>query len=71
MRVIADILTDKFLFWMRLNVEGNQYEKEKIIEIDAPDNLIHIWLKDKKNTLITISEKDMNTLGYYKGEQNG
>ena len=30
---------------------------------------LYIWLRDKKNTCITISEEDMNTHGFFKKEQ--
>jgi len=65
MRIIADILTDHKL--LGIPIPDRQDEEERIIEIDAPEDVgLYIWLRDKKNTCITISEEDMNAHGYYK-----
>ncbi len=65
MRIIADILTDhKFLGVL---VEGDPDEEARIIEIDNQEG-INIFMHDKKNTMITIAEEDLNKIGYYKRE---
>ncbi len=68
MRIIADILTDNHKGFLGFYIdEDNPKEEERIIEIDAAEEVgLYIYLKDKKNTLITISEDDLNLLGYEK-----
>lgn len=65
MRVIADILTDHKILGIVLK-EGCPDEEARIIEIDRQDDIIHIFLCDKKNTIITVSEDDLNKIGYFK-----
>jgi len=66
MRIIADILTNHKKLGLFLD-EDNPKEEERIIEIDAPDEVgLYIFLKDKKGTLVTISEEDINSVGYFK-----
>lgn len=65
MRIIADFLTDHKL--LGFTIPDQQDEEERIIEIDAPEDVgLYIWLRDKKNTCITISEEDMLLHGYKK-----
>ena len=66
MRVIADIFTDHKLFGLFVD-EGNPDNEERIIEIDSPKEVgLNIFLRDRKNTIITISEEDLLSLGYEK-----
>lgn len=66
MRIIADILTDHKTLGLFLD-EDNPNEEERIIEINTePEVGLYIALRDKKHTHVTISEEDLESLGYKK-----
>ena len=57
MRVIIDVAKNKAF---KKSDDDNRSEKPEIAEIDFQSNVgLNIFLWDKKNTIITISEEDL------------
>ena len=69
MRIIVDILTDRKKLFGFFTDEGNPKEETRIIEIDSQDEIVNIFLCDKKNTLIPITREDLNSIGYFEQEE--